>query len=150
MPIERSAGIILFRETSDGRRYLIIRSSRTDSEIAKKKTVKEFWDFPKGILEAGESGLDAAKREAKEEVGIEDFVLFPNFKKTVQYFTRRDGKPIPKFVAMFLAKTEIEEAKLSWEHDAYKWLPYDEAREHVTLPQMKDTIEAAEIFLNTK
>lgn len=150
MPVERSAGIILYRSTPEGRKFLIIRSSRDESTIAKGKTVKEFWDFPKGRLEAGETGITAAEREAKEEVGIDNFILAPDFKETVQYFTRRDGKPIPKFVAMFLAETKTEAAKLSWEHDKYEWLSFDEARQRVTLAHMKQVLEAAEKFIAQK
>lgn len=140
MPVERSAGIILFLNTPQGRRYLVIRSSRED------KTRPEFWDFPKGILESGEKGIDAAYREASEEVGIRDLEVVPNFKETVHYFTRRDGKPVPKYVAMFLAESKTKEVKLSWEHDKYEWLSYFEARERITLPQMKQVVDKAEEF----
>lgn len=144
MPVERSAGIILFRNTPEGRKYLVIRSSRSIPERP------EFWDFPKGRLDRKETGIEAAAREAKEEVGIEEFSPVTEFKNTVQYFTRRDGKPIPKFVALFLAESKTEEVNLSWEHDAYKWLPFAEAREHISLPQMKKALEQAEGFLAEK
>lgn len=148
MPVERSAGIILFRDTPEGWRYLVIRSSRDESTIAKGKTVAEFWDFTKGQLEAGEKGVDAARREAKEEVGIEDFELIDGFKETARYFTRREGKPVPKFVAMFLARAKSAEVTLSWEHDLYEWLPYAEAHERITLVPMKKILESAEEFLS--
>ena len=147
MPVERSAGIIIFRNTPPGRRYLVIRSSRDKSTVAQGKDVKEFWDLPKGVLEKGETGLGAAKREAKEEVGIENLRIVPNFKETVHYFTRREGKSVPKYVAMFLAETKTEKIKLSWEHDLYEWLPYEEAVGRITLQPMKEALEKAENFL---
>lgn len=145
--MERSAGIIIFRESpASSREYLIIRSSRQDLSRP------EFWDFAKGLLKPGEKGLEAARREAKEEVGLEKFEIREEFKETVRYFTRRDGKPIPKFVAMFLAKVELgdDEIVLSWEHDQYLWLPYQEAHDRLSLPQMKKALEAAETFLAQK
>lgn len=138
MPVERSAGIILFRNTSEGRKYLVIRSSRAIPDRP------EFWDFPKGRLDGKETGIEAARREAIEEAGIKDFALVDGFKETIRYFTRREGKPIPKFVALFLAESKTEKVKLSWEHDAFEWLPYEEARKKVSLPQMKEALEAAE------
>ena len=33
------------------------------------------WDFPKGLVEADESPLDAARRETREETGIDDLTL---------------------------------------------------------------------------
>lgn len=158
MPVERSAGIIIFRNTprqkrgspplgaAQGRKYLVIRSSRDKSTVAKGKDVTEFWDLPKGVLEKGETGLEAAKREAKEEVGIENLKIVPDFKETVHYFTRREGKPVPKYVAMFLAEVKTDKIKLSWEHDQYEWLPYEEAHERVTLKPMKGVLEKAEQF----
>ena len=147
MPVERSAGIIVYRDTSEGRRYLLLRASRGASIIAEKKKVKEFWDFPKGRLEKGESGVEAAKREVKEEAGLADFVIHPNFKKTVQYFTWRDNKPIRKFAALFLAEVKTDAVTLSWEHDKAEWLSYMDAKARVTLRQMKDALGSAEEFL---
>jgi len=147
MPVERSAGIILFRNTPEGRRYLVLRSARHESQISETKTIREFWDFPKGVLEKGETGIAAAKREAKEETGIDAFELIPDFKETVQYFTRRDGKPIPKFVAIFLACTGIDTVTLSWEHDRFDWLTFKEAYGRVSLLPMKKALTAAENFL---
>lgn len=148
MPVERSAGIIIFCDTSSGRKYLVIRSSRADSQISQKKSIKEFWDFPKGQLEKGETGMDAALRETREEAGIKDFEVIADFKETARYFTRRDGKPILKFVAMFLAEAKSNKVKLSWEHDKYEWLPYEEAYSRISLPPMKNALEKAEKFLN--
>ena len=140
----------MFRDTRQGRRYLVIRSSRDKSTIAKGKTVPEFWDFPKGRLEQGETGVEAAKRETKEEVGVEDLELMTGFKETARYFTRREGKPVPKFVAIFLAKVKNAGVTLSWEHDKYAWLPYAEARELITLAPMKQALAAAEKFLQSQ
>lgn len=146
MSVERSAGIILFRNTPEGRRYLVIRSSRDHAKLTPKKTIKEFWDFPKGRLEEKETGMKAAIRESREEVGIEAEPT-PKFKETVRYFTWREGKPIPKFVALFLAESPTEKVTLSWEHDAFEWLSFSEAKERISLSQMKQALEKAEEFL---
>lgn len=148
MPVERGAGIILFRKTPEGRKYLVLRSSRLESEVDKGKSVKEFWDFPKGLLEGGETGIDAARREAQEEAGVKEYEIIPKFKETLRYFTRRGGKPIPKFVAMFLAEAKTDKVTLSWEHDKYEWLKYNEASERITLKEMKKALAHAEEFLN--
>ena len=147
MPVERSAGIIVFRNTPKGRRFLVIRSHRKKPQIGKKKFSKEHWDFPKGRLEKREKGIEAARREAKEEVGIKKIELLPDFKETVQYFTWREGRPILKFVAMFLGRTQTFKVKLSWEHDKYGWLAYKDASKMITLPPMKKALEKAERFL---
>ncbi len=138
MPVERSAGIIFFRNTPKGRKYLIVRSARDTSDRP------EFWDIPKGELTKGEKGIDAALREAREETGIENFSVIPDFKYTASYFTRREGKPVPKFVAVFLAEASDDKVKLSWEHDQYEWVTFKEAIGRLTT--MKAALQAAEEF----
>lgn len=150
MPAVKSAGFMIFRNTPQGRRYVVLRASRPASTVAPGKTVKEFWDFPKGELEAGEQAMDAARREVREESGIRELGVVEGFKETARYFSQRDGKPALKFVAMFLAETETEVVTLSWEHDRYEWLAYSEAHERITLPPMKQVLERAEAFLNKK
>ena len=146
MPVERSAGIIIFRNTPKGREYLVVHASGTGDGT----TRPDFWDFSKGLLEKGETGIDAARREVKEEVGIEDFLFVDGFKETVHYFTRRDGKPVPKFMAMFLAEVKDDKVRLSWEHDKYEWLPFVEARERISRTEMKKALESAEEYLKKK
>ena len=126
---------------------MVLHSTRNVSRVTKFKVMRDFWDFPKGLLDKGETGLDAAKRETREEAGISKFKLTPNFKETAHYFTRRDGKPILKYVAMFLAEVKSSKVKLSWEHDEHEWLPYKEAHDRITLPQMKKVLEKAEKYL---
>src|SRR5207245_9728326 len=53
----RSAGAVVFRRTERGPRLLVLRAYKN-------------WDFPKGMIEPGESELDAAKRETLEETGL--------------------------------------------------------------------------------
>lgn len=144
MPVERSAGIIFFRNTPEGRKYLVIRSSHHG-----KDGKHNFWDFPKGLLEKDEDGAVAAKREAREEAGIKNFKIIPDFKETVRYFVRRerDKKAVLKFVAMFLAETKNDKVKLSWEHDTYEWLPYAEAKDRLSRKEMQAALQSAEEFL---
>ena len=58
-PVRLSAGVVVVRTTADGWRYLLLRAFT-------------HWDFPKGMVEAGEEPLDAAIREVREETLIED------------------------------------------------------------------------------
>ena len=143
MPVERSAGFIIFRSVPEGRKYLVLRSSRSDQSRS------EFWDIPKGVLERGEKGIDTALREAAEEAGIKNPKVEEGFKETLRYFTKREGNTIPKFVAVFLASVEGETITLSEEHDCYLWLSYEEARTRVTLVPLKKALDSAEAFLNS-
>ena len=54
-----SAGVVVAGETPDGWRFLLLRAFN-------------HWDFPKGMVEAGEEPLAAAIREVREESLIDD------------------------------------------------------------------------------
>jgi len=54
-----SAGVVVVRETGEGWRFLLLRAYH-------------YWDFPKGRVEVGEDPLTTAKREVREETGIND------------------------------------------------------------------------------
>ncbi len=71
-----SVGAICVIERSDGALLLIRNSYRTG------------WGFPGGFLKRGESPDDAARRETREEVGV-DVVLDPNPKVVVEASVRR-------------------------------------------------------------
>lgn len=151
MTIEKAAGIIFFRRAQNKILYLVIRSSRQKpyifNENGKTKLKPEFWDFPKGLLENKEKAKDAALREAYEETGIKNFEIIPNFKETVKYFTKRDGKTTLKFIAMFLAKFNSEKITLSWEHDKYEWLEFKKAFKKISRNEMKTALEKAHNFI---
>jgi dihydropteroate synthase len=60
----RSVQVVVFRETLDGREYLLLlRRTRDD----------EFWQPVSGSLEEGETDEAAARRETFEETGIAEF-----------------------------------------------------------------------------
>jgi 8-oxo-dGTP pyrophosphatase MutT (NUDIX family) len=54
---KRAAGVVVLRRTSGVWRALILRAFSN-------------WDFPKGLIEPGESPLEAAIRETREETGV--------------------------------------------------------------------------------
>jgi 8-oxo-dGTP pyrophosphatase MutT (NUDIX family) len=88
------------------------------------------WDFPKGGAEAGESPLEAARREMTEETGIEAFTLawgevsmdtevYSAGKVATYYPARVEKQPLTLPVSPELGRPE---------HDEYRWVSYDEAR----------------------
>ncbi len=144
MPIEKSAGAIIFREKSGKIFYLLLHypsSSKTD---------KDYWDLPKGKIEKEEKIEETARREIREETGIEDVEFIPGFKETIKYFYKSKRKTVFKTVTFLLAKTKQKEVKISWEHIGYKWLPYEEALEQITFKNAKDILMKANTFLNSK
>ena len=133
--MEKSAGIILFREKKGQREYLLLKY------IFKSK----YWGFAKGNIEQDESEQDTALREVKEETGLEKITLNPKFKEKISYFLRRDGKIMYKEVIWFLGKVEDKtDGKVSTEHEELIWLPYHKALGLVTFKKDKGVLMKAE------
>lgn len=148
MPVERSAGAVVFRDTSQGRKYLLLQHQPQDKITRNPPITEGHWDFPKGHIEKGEKTEDAVKREVKEEAGLSNIELVPGFKETVRYFVNyKNGTKNLKFVAYFLARAASGRVKISWEHKAHKWLPFGAAYQKITYKNSKDVLKKAHEFL---
>ena len=105
----------------------------------------KYWSFPKGRKIKGESDLETARREIREETGIEDFTLLERGGKlindTVRYFVKRGKSLIPKDVRYYLVKfSKRVEVNLSREHIAYKWLKFDDAISNLSHDNSKELL----------
>ncbi len=134
---ERSAGAVVFKETSGGRRFLLLQNAGR-------------WDFPKGNREEGESELQTVLREVGEETGLKDTRLVPGFRRVIEYFYRREGKNVHKQVVYLLALTKDEKVKISFEHQGFGWFPFSEAVDRASYGNSKMTLAEADKFLKAK
>ena len=135
MPIEKSAGAIIFRRENNKTKYLLIKYGWGH------------WEFPRGLIEKGESLEETAKREIAEETGIKDVKFIPGFKKWIKFFFKLKEKNVMKIATFLLAETETEKIKLSHEHTDYNWLEYKEALERLTFDNSKKILEKANEYL---
>jgi 8-oxo-dGTP diphosphatase len=115
---EISAGIIAYRKTKEGPKFLILYHGH------------DYWNFPKGKIESEERSFAAALREMREETGLagRDLRVQNNFKVYERFTFRRNGQPVFKIVIFYLAETDVEAVKLSPEHQGYGWFLYREAK----------------------
>jgi bis(5'-nucleosidyl)-tetraphosphatase len=134
---ERSAGAILFSlDSAVGKiEYLLLNYAAGH------------WDFPKGNIENGEDEIQTTRREIREETGIYDVEFFKGFRNKIQYYYRRNQTLIQKEVIFFLARTSIRQVTLSHEHNAYKWLGYENALDLLTYKKAKNALAEAKLFL---
>lgn len=135
MPVEKSAGAVIFRKDEGKIFYLLLHYEAGH------------WDFSKGHIEKGESLEDTALREVKEETGIEDAKFVEGFKERIKYFFKGDKGNIFKKVTFFLFETKQKEVKLSFEHIGYKWLSYKKVLSQLTFKNAKEILKKADIFL---
>jgi len=141
MPKEQSAGAVIFRIKNKQPCYLLLHYP-TGVRIK-----REYWDFPKGHLEKGETEQQAAAREIQEETGLDKIAFIPEFKERIQYYFRVKGKTIFKTVVFFLAFTKKKKVKISFEHEGFVWLPFERAMKKLKFANARRILERAHQFL---
>jgi 8-oxo-dGTP pyrophosphatase MutT (NUDIX family) len=126
-----SAGVVVVRREPGGWRYLLLRAFN-------------HWDFPKGMVEAGEQPLAAAVREVKEESTIDD-LRFAWGEESTQTGPYSGGK----VARYYLAETQRAEVTLPFnpligraEHSEFRWVDFDEAIRLVS-PRVRPVIRWA-------
>ncbi len=127
-----SAGVIVVRKQAGDWQYLFLRAFRN-------------WDFPKGETEPGESFLEAAVRDTREETGITelDFSWGEVFKETAPY---NRGTQLARY---YLAQTSEDQVVFAVnpqiggpEHHAVRRRSYPE-RETLSPPRLLSVIRWA-------
>jgi len=102
------------------------------------------WDFPKGLREAGEEPMQAAKREVAEETGIDEleFEWGDRFFETGPYSRG-------KVARYYIAVTAREDVILGPspetgvpEHHEWRWVTFDEAYDLGT-PRVRQIVQWA-------
>jgi bis(5'-nucleosidyl)-tetraphosphatase len=137
MAKEHSAGAVVFTEANEGRKYLILHYEAGH------------WSFPKGKLEKDEQPLDTARREIREETGLEvEFV--PGYSHEVNYFFKRGSDTVDKTVEFFLARAKDTGVRLSFEHIGFRWLAYADALKQLTFENDSKVLSKAEQFLDRR
>lgn len=124
-----SAGVAVVRADGGEWRFLLLRAY-------------QYWDFPKGQVEAGEQPLEAACREVAEETGIRelDFRWGYGYYETGPYARG-------KVARYYLAETPEREVVLGIapelgepEHQEWRWVDLAEAYD-LTSPRVRRVLD---------
>lgn len=135
MKTEYSYGAVVYREKDNKIEFLI------------EYMVLGHVSIPKGHIEKGETEIQCALREIKEETNLE-VELDTNFSHTISYSPKEN---VFKYVTFYLAKaitnniiSQPEEVKES------KWVDIDTAIKEVTFNTDKETLKAAYEYMKNK
>lgn len=116
--------VIPFRRTATGVEYAVLKRADAD-----------WWHFVAGGGEEGETALDAAWREAREEIGITPKVEFLRLDSMAtipkHWFAAAASWPPDVYVVpeyAFAVETGEAGLTLSPEHTELRWVSYDEAQ----------------------
>ena len=131
---EKSCGAVVFTDNGGTRKYLVIRMNLGHCGL------------PKGHIEKYESEEQTAKREVREETGVE-ITLVEGFRMAVEYsLTTKTKKESVYFLGRFCGDSvKIQEAEVS----SYRLCPYEDARRLITYENDRAILDAAEKLLST-
>lgn len=125
---KKGAGIFF----TDGKKVLILKRSEKGDNQGK-------WSLPGGKIEEGESAIDAAKREAKEECGKLKGQRF-------EYSKEKDG--LFEWTTFFFKIEKPFKCKLSDEHTEYKWVKILDLENYDLHPKFKKNLKRYIYILN--
>ncbi|MGN0578449.1 MAG: bis(5'-nucleosyl)-tetraphosphatase [Ruminiclostridium sp.] len=133
MNYEKSCGAIVYRRFHGNTEILLIRHIKSG-----------YWSFPKGHVENGETEVETATREIKEETNI-DVLIDSGFRETVSFSPRRDTS---KTVVYFVAKALNNDTKPQLEEiSEIRWVEIGQAASHLTYDNDKLIVNKAKAFI---
>ena len=132
----KSCGFVAYKQIENKNYYLIIKSLNGDI------------GFPKGHMEIGESELQTAIRELKEETCAEVEVI-SGFRYQIEYPLPRVPDAIKQSV-YFLGKCTSERIICQeTEVDSAEFIPYEDAIKMLTFEETKNILRDAELFIQS-
>lgn len=131
---EKSCGAIVYRKSHGNTEILLIRHVRSG-----------YWSFPKGHAEPGETEEETARREIKEETGLDVFVD-TGFRETVTFSPRRDTT---KTVVYFVARAMRQEVTPQVEEISdIRWVTVDKANKLLSYDNDRLIVNRAKAFIS--
>ena len=130
----KSCGFVAYKQIENENYYLIIKGRNGDV------------GFPKGRMEDGESELQTAIRELKEETGVEVEPI-DGFRSLTEYKLKRASGAI-KQVVYFLGKCTDDNVVIQpSEILSAEFLSYADALKALTFEETKNILSVAESFI---
>ena len=133
MNYEKSCGAIVYRKHHGNTEILLVRHVKSG-----------YWSFPKGHFEEGETEEETARREIKEETGL-DVLLDTGFRETVTFSPKRNTKKtVVYFVGMATSHELIPQQE---EISELRWHEIGQAVTALTYENDKMIVNKAKAFI---
>jgi 8-oxo-dGTP pyrophosphatase MutT (NUDIX family) len=126
-----SAGVVVVRPVDGDWRVLLLR-------------VYNYWDCPKGVVEPGEDPLNAARREVREETGIDalEFRWGEQFIETPPYSKNKVARYYVAATATSAVELPVNPELGKPEHHEFRWLAFD-ATAQLAVPRIRAVLDWA-------
>ena len=133
MNYEKSCGAIVYRKYHGNTEILLVRHIKSG-----------YWSFPKGHVEEGETEEETARREIKEETGL-DVLLDTGFRETVTFSPKRNTKTtVVYFVGMATSHELVPQQE---EISELRWHEIGQAISVLTYENDKMIVSKAKAFI---
>ncbi len=137
--VPKACGFILVRDGPAGLEYLLLTNRKHGAP-----------GVPKGHVEPGESELDTSLRETREETGLELIFPDPWFRTEIAYPVQKDGRAYDKRVVLRIARTGLEDVRLSPEHRDFAWLGLGDALARIPFENLRQAVRDAALYLKDR
>ena len=133
MTYEKSCGALVYRRFHGNTELLLIKHANGGH-----------WSFPKGHVEEGETEIETALREIKEETDV-DVIIDPTFREVVTYSPKKDTQ---KDVIYFIARaTTFDYTPQEEEVSQVKWVEINRAQSFLTYDNDKQLVNKAKAVI---
>lgn len=133
MIFEKSCGAVVYSVANNEQKYLIVQMQLGH------------YGFPKGHVESGETEIQTALREIREETRL-SVSIDTRFRESVEY-SPYEG--CMKEVVFFIASaSDVETHRQVEEIRDIQWLAYEQALDVLTFENDKDILRKAHAFLS--
>lgn len=133
VPVVAAAGGVVFRQGPDGVEVLLVHKRQPDE-----------WRVPKGKIREGESTIQAAVREVKEEGGVDATPLCELGTEEHAFLDPASGQRKLKRTVFFLMKSAGGHARpIDNRFDQAVWLAGDEALQRLTFDNERAIVRRA-------
>lgn len=135
MKTDQSMGVIVFFRFPRSVKFLLIKHK------------KGHWSFPKGHADKGETKMEAALRELKEETKVTKIQLLKKriLLRESYKFTNGKGVKILKKVNYFIAEAKNKKVKIDLNEVVnFKWCTFREGLKKITFNESKSILKKAD------
>ena len=117
-------------------------------------TSGNFWGFPKGHVDEGESILAGARREVSEEIGIDELTFVQELGSYERYRAQKGGGDDLaelKTIHLFLFRTSemVLAPRDEWNPEA-QWVAFDEVAGKLTHPKDREFFETVKELIQAQ